>query len=118
MSMLAVSIKRCAFIYGDSSFVNFCGITAISRRCLKPVAGVGRESATASHRSSNKPPWPPASKSRRTRCANHDGHVANKEVGRDEVLRHLDFQTGGVRALVHSLVSTPPSTTSPPQRPG
>src|ERR1039457_1446335 len=101
-SALAVSMSCCAFIYDDSPFVNFCEITAISRWCLKPVAGVGRESATSSHRSSNRSAWLPASKSRRTRYASHDGHVSNKEDGDDEHCRHLDFQTGGDRALAHS----------------
>src|ERR1035441_7196953 len=89
-----------------------------ARQRLAPSAANGHKSASASHRSPNRPPWPPASKSRRTRSASHDEHVSNKEDGHDEVLHHLDFQTGGDRALAHSLVSTPPPTTSPPQRLG
>jgi len=80
-SVFAVSIRFCAFIYDDSSFVNFCGITAIFRQCLKPVAGVGRESATSSHRSSNRSAWLPASKSRRTKYASHDAPVSSKDDG-------------------------------------
>ena len=82
--------------------MDFCQITANSPRCLKAVAVAEHESAIANHRSSNRPAWLPASKSRRARCASRDGRISNKEDGDDEHCRHLDFQTGGDRASAHS----------------
>ena len=96
LAFFAVSINSCMFI----SVIG--GSPNIFNRRLAPSAVDGHETASANHRSSNKPPWPPASKSRRTRCANHDGHVANKEVGRDESAHHSDLRATCVHSLIHS----------------
>jgi hypothetical protein len=74
-SFFAVSINSCVFI----SVIG--GSPNIFNWRLAPSAADGHETASANHRSSNKPPWPPASKSRRTRFASPDARVANKADG-------------------------------------
>jgi len=81
-SLLAVSINSCVFM----SVIG--GSPNIFNQRLAPLAVDGDEMANANRRSSNKPPWPRASQSRKTKFANPDARVSNKEVGRDESGRH------------------------------
>src|ERR1035441_8143775 len=87
-----------------------------ARKSVVAIVVVDHELAKANRRSSNKPPWPRALQSRKTKFANPDARVANKEAGRDESGRHLDLRATCDRALIHSWVFMPPPTTSAPRR--
>jgi len=56
-------------------------VTARFNRRLEPSVAVGHELASASRRSSDKPPWRPASKSRCPRDASRDAPVSSKADG-------------------------------------